>query len=146
MSDLSALSRVTLALSGFLARFQRWLPDMSDPQHEHVRVSDTQWLYSLGCYKRPPCLCSKVGHSVQLANILRHSLELPTSHLQASFKSKLPMRDLSLALEWLTRSSTQEIHRRSLCVRYSWGFISLDGLGCLRVTKVVVDFRKFVLD
>jgi hypothetical protein len=32
----------------------------------------------------------------------------------------------------------------SVC-RYSWGFIPLDGLGCLKVTKVVVDLEKFVL-
>jgi hypothetical protein len=30
---------------------------------------------------------------------LRHSLEILTSLLQASFKSKLPKRDLSLTLE-----------------------------------------------
>jgi hypothetical protein len=30
---------------------------------------------------------------------LRHSLELPTSLLQASLKSKLPRRDLSLTIE-----------------------------------------------
>jgi hypothetical protein len=30
---------------------------------------------------------------------LRHSLDLPTSLLQASFKSKLTMRDLSLTLK-----------------------------------------------
>jgi hypothetical protein len=29
MSDISALSRVTPALSGLLARFRRWWPDMS---------------------------------------------------------------------------------------------------------------------
>jgi hypothetical protein len=40
-----------------------------------------------------------VGHSFHIANILRHSLELPTSLLQASFKSKLSRRDLSLTLE-----------------------------------------------
>jgi hypothetical protein len=32
----------------------------------------------------------------------------------------------------------------SVC-RYSWGFIPLDGLGYLEVTKVVVDPEKFVL-
>jgi hypothetical protein len=30
---------------------------------------------------------------------LRHSLELPTSLFQASFKSKLPKRDLNITLE-----------------------------------------------
>jgi hypothetical protein len=84
------------------------------------------------------------GHSFSHCNTLRHSLELPTSLPQASFKSKLPMRDLSLTLEWPTRSSSQALHRRSPCVRYSWGFVPLDGLGCPRVTKVVVDLRKFV--
>jgi hypothetical protein len=47
----------------------------------------------------PPRLSIRVGHSFQLTNTLRHSLELPTSLLQDSFKSKLPMRDLSLTLE-----------------------------------------------
>jgi hypothetical protein len=56
-----------------------------------------QQVDSLGGYITP--LSSPVGHSVQLANTLRHSLELQTSLLQASFKSKLPMRDLSLTLE-----------------------------------------------
>jgi hypothetical protein len=50
-------------------------------------------------YKRPPPLSTRVGHSYHLTNTLRHSLELPTSLLQALFKSKLPMRDLNLTLE-----------------------------------------------
>jgi hypothetical protein len=60
-----------------------------------------QWVDSLGGgYKSlPPRLSSLVGHSVQLTNTLRHSLEIPTSLLQASFKSKFPGRDLSLTLE-----------------------------------------------
>jgi hypothetical protein len=53
----------------------------------------------LGDYKRPPRLSSLVGHSFHLANNLRHSLDLPSSHLQVSFKSKLSERDLSLTLE-----------------------------------------------
>jgi hypothetical protein len=36
LSDLSVLSRVTPALSGFLAGFQRPNPDMSGPQSGHV--------------------------------------------------------------------------------------------------------------
>jgi hypothetical protein len=44
-------------------------------------------------------LASMIGHSFHIANTLRHSLELPTSLLQASFKSKLSGRDLSLILE-----------------------------------------------
>jgi hypothetical protein len=36
---------------------------------------------------------------VHIANTLRHSLELPTSLIQASLKSNLPRRDLSLTLE-----------------------------------------------
>jgi hypothetical protein len=101
--------------------------------------------FSWGAIKGLTHLSSRVGHSVQLVNTLRHTLELPTSLLQASFRSKLPRRDLSLTFEWPTRSSTQALHWQSSCVHYSWGFIPLDGLGCLRVTKVVVDFRKFVL-
>jgi hypothetical protein len=106
-----------------------------------------EWADSLGgLYKSPPpCLSSPVGHSVQHGNTLRQSLELPTSLLQASFKSKLTRRDLSLTLEWPTWSSTQARRRWSPCVHYSWVFIPLDRLGCPRVTKVVVDFRKFVL-
>jgi hypothetical protein len=40
-----------------------------------------------------------VGHSVHGANTLRHSLELTTSLLQASFKSMHPKRDLRLTFE-----------------------------------------------
>jgi hypothetical protein len=100
MSNLSALSRVTKALSGFLAGFQRQLTDMSSPQFGHVWISDTPTArFPWRAIKGPPCLSSRVGHSVQLANTLRHSLELPTCLVQASFKSKLPRRDLSLTLE-----------------------------------------------
>jgi hypothetical protein len=53
-----------------------------------------------GVIKGPPCLSSRVDHSVQLANTLSHSLELPTCLLQASLKSKLSRRDLILTLEW----------------------------------------------
>jgi hypothetical protein len=127
-------------------------PDISDSQAGFQRgwldmsgFLTPQWLHSLGGYKRPPDLSSMVGHSFHIANTLRHYLELPTSLLQASFKSKLPRRDLSLTLEWSTRSSSKALHRRSLCVHYSWGFVPLDGVGCLGVTKVVVDPRKFVL-
>jgi hypothetical protein len=42
-----------------------------------------QQLDSLGGYKRPPRLSITVGHSFHIANTLRHSLELPTSLLQA---------------------------------------------------------------
>jgi hypothetical protein len=96
-------------------------------------------------YKRPPRLSSLVGHSFWLEYTLRHSLELQTSLPQAPFKSKLPRRDLSLTFEWPTQSSTQVLRRWSSCVCYSWGFIPLDRLSCPRVTKIVVDFKKFVL-
>jgi hypothetical protein len=132
-------------ISGPQAGFQRGWSDMSGPWPRHIRVSDTQRLDSLEGYKSPPRLSSSVGHSIHIANTLRHSIELPTSLLQASFKSKLPKRDLSLTLEWPTRSSTQALHRRSPCVRYSWEFVPLDGLGHLGITKVVVDPGKFVL-
>jgi hypothetical protein len=52
-----------------------------------------------------------VDHSFHIANTLKCSLELPTSLLQASFKSKFPMRDLRLTLEWPTQSSSQALHR-----------------------------------
>jgi hypothetical protein len=104
-----------------------------------------QRLDSFGGYKSPPRLSSTVDHSIHIANTLRHTLELPTSLLQASFKFKLPRRYLRLTLEWHTRSSSQALHQRSLCVRYSWGFVLLDIFGCPEVTKVVVDIRKFVL-
>jgi hypothetical protein len=59
-----------------------------------------QWLDSLGgAIKGPSRLSSTVDHSFHIANTLRHSLELPTSLLQASFKSKFARRDLSLTLE-----------------------------------------------
>jgi hypothetical protein len=96
-------------------------------------------------YKRPPWLSSIVDHSFHIENTLRHSLELPTSLLQDSFKSKLPRRDLRFMLEWPTRSSSQALHRWSLCVCYSWRFVPLDGLGYPGVNKVVVDPEKFVL-
>jgi hypothetical protein len=38
----------------------------------------------LGGYKRPPRISSTVGHSFHITKTLRHSLELPTSLLQAS--------------------------------------------------------------
>jgi hypothetical protein len=44
----------------------------------------SQRLDSLGAIKDPPHLSSMVGHSSHIANTLRHSLELPTSLLQAS--------------------------------------------------------------
>jgi hypothetical protein len=73
---------------------------MSDPQPGHVRVFDTPTaIFSCRAIKGPPRLSSKVGHLVHIANTLRHSLVLPTSLLQASFKSKLSRRDLSLTLE-----------------------------------------------
>jgi hypothetical protein len=127
------------------ARFQRGWSDMSDPRLRHVWVSDTPTARFSWGYKMPPHLSSTIGHSFHIANTLRHSLELPTSLLQASFKSKLPRRDLSLTLEWPTRSSSRALHRRSPCVHYSWGFVPLDRLGCPGVTKVVVDLGKFVL-
>jgi hypothetical protein len=73
---------------------------MSGPEPGHVQISDTSiGQIALGAIKGPPCLSSLVGHSIQLENTLRHSLELQTSLPQAPFKSKLPRRDLSLTLE-----------------------------------------------
>jgi hypothetical protein len=116
------------------------------PRPGHVLVSNIPTTrFSWGAIKGPPCHSSTVGHSFYIANTLRHSLELPTSLLQASFKSKLSRRDSRLTLEWPTRSSSQALHRWSPCVRYAWGFVLLDGLGCPGVTKVVVDPRKFIL-
>jgi hypothetical protein len=71
---------------------------MSGPQPGHVRISDTPTV-RFEAIKAPPCLSSTVGHSVHIANILRHSLDLSTSLLQVSFKSKLSNRDLRLTLE-----------------------------------------------
>jgi hypothetical protein len=73
---------------------------MSGPRSRHVQVSDTPTVrFSWGAIKGPPRISSMVGYSFDIANTLRHSLELPTSLLQASFKFNLPMRDLSLTLE-----------------------------------------------
>jgi hypothetical protein len=98
MSGLSALSGVKSLgpdISSPYSRFQRQVSNMSG----HVRVSDTPTArFPCGAIKGPPRISSLVGHSVQLTNTLRHSLELPTSLLQGSFKSKLPIRDLSLTL------------------------------------------------
>jgi hypothetical protein len=133
-------------ISGPQAGFQGGWLDISGPRPRHVRVSDTPMTrFPWGTIKGPPRLSSTVEHSFHIANTLRHSLELPASLLQASFKFNRPMRDLSLTLEWPTRSSSQALHRRSPCVRYSWGFVPLDGLGCPGVTKVVVDPGMFVL-
>jgi hypothetical protein len=128
------------------AGFQRGWLNMSGIRPAHIRVSNTPTArFSWGAIKVPSRLSSTVGHLFHIANTLRHSLELPTSLIQASFKSNHPMRDLRLTLEWPTRSSSQALHRRSWCIRYSWGFIPLDGLGCPGVTKVVIDPEKFVL-
>jgi hypothetical protein len=73
---------------------------MSGPRPGHVRVSDTPMArLSWEAIKGLPRLSSTVDHLFRIANTLRHSLELPTSLLQASFKSKLPRRDLRLTLE-----------------------------------------------
>jgi hypothetical protein len=73
---------------------------MSGPRPGHVRVSDTPTArFSWEAIKCPSRLSSIGGHSFHIANTLRHSLELPTSLLQDSFKSKLPRRDLSRILE-----------------------------------------------
>jgi hypothetical protein len=72
---------------------------MSGPDPDMSRFLTPQWLHSLGGYKRPPHLSRMVDHSFYIANTLRHSLEFPTSLLQASFKSELSRRDLSLTLE-----------------------------------------------
>jgi hypothetical protein len=90
------------------------------PRPRHVRVSDTPTArFSWGAINGPPRLSSSEELSIHIANTLRHSLELPTSLLQALFKFKLPRRDLSLTLEWPTRSSYQSLHRRSSCVHFS---------------------------
>jgi hypothetical protein len=73
---------------------------MSGLRPGHVLVSDTSMArFSWGAIKGPSCLSSTIGHSFHIANILRHSLKIPTSLLQASLKFKLPRRDLSLTLE-----------------------------------------------
>jgi hypothetical protein len=72
---------------------------MSGPDPDMSEFLTSQRLGSLRGYKRPPRPSSTGGHSVHIVNTLRHSFELPTSLLQASFKSELPKRDLSLTLE-----------------------------------------------
>jgi hypothetical protein len=58
-----------------------------------------QQLDSLGGYKRLTRLSSTVGHSFHITNTLRHSFELTTSLIQASLKSNLSRRDLTLTIE-----------------------------------------------
>jgi hypothetical protein len=103
MFSLSALSQVKSQgqdISDTQAGFQTRLLDISGPRPEHVRMPDTPTArFPWGAIKVPPYLSSLVGHSFQLVNTLRYSLELSTSLLQASFKSKLPKRDLSPTLE-----------------------------------------------
>jgi hypothetical protein len=133
-------------ISGPQASFQRSWPDMSSPRPGHVWISNTSTArFSWGAIKDTPHLSSTVGHLFHIVNNLRHSLELPNFLLPASLKSKIPRRDLSLTLEWHTRSSSQALYWRSPCVHYSWEFVLLDGLCCSGVTKVVVDPRKFIL-
>jgi hypothetical protein len=73
---------------------------MFGPRPKHVQISDTPTgKFPWGAIKGLPRLFNLIGHPFYLANTLKHSLELPTLLLQASFKSKLPMRDLSLTLE-----------------------------------------------
>jgi hypothetical protein len=80
-------------ISGPQAGFQRGWLDMSG-------FLTPQRLDSLGgAIKGLTCLSSTRGDPVHNANILKHSLELPISHLQALFKSKFSRRDLSLTLE-----------------------------------------------
>jgi hypothetical protein len=122
------------------AGFQSSWPDMSGPRPRHVWVSDTPMArFSWGAIKGPPRLSSTVGHLFHIATIWDTLLS------SQPLSSKLPRRDLRLTLEWLTRSSSQALHRWSPCVHYSCGFVPIDGLGCLGVTKVGVDLRKFVL-
>jgi hypothetical protein len=81
------------------AGFQIDWPDMSNPDPDMSGFLTHQRLDSLGGYKKTSGLSSIVGHSFHIVNTLRHSFDLPTSLLQASFKFKLPRRDLSLTLE-----------------------------------------------
>jgi hypothetical protein len=100
-----------------------------------------QRLDSLGDYKRPPRLSSTVGHLFHLANTLRYSLELPTSLLLASFKSKLPKTShfsdpLDLHLKHFTDDLRIFVTLGNLFPRWT----RLSGS-----PKVVVDPKKFVL-
>jgi hypothetical protein len=116
------------------------IPNKSGPRPGHVWVFDTPMArFSWGAIKGP---------HTSLAWLATHfTLQTLWDTLLSSqpLSSKLPRRDLSLTLEWPTRSSSQALHRQSSCVHYSWGFIPLDWLGCPGVTKVVVDPGKFVL-
>jgi hypothetical protein len=101
---------------------------------------------SLGAIKAPPphtFLAREVTH-LNLKTLWDTLLSSkPLS--QAPFKSKFHRKDLSLSLEWPSRSSTQVLHWQSPCVCYSWDLSPRWTRCCPGVTKVVMDLRKFVL-
>jgi hypothetical protein len=85
---------------------------MFDPRPGHVRVFDTPTARFSS-----PRLSSTVGHSFHIANTLRHSLELPTSLLQAS-------PQLSLQVIILSYSYLKALPQKCLEEKISHGYSS----------------------
>jgi hypothetical protein len=86
MPGISALSRVTQPYPASQLGSRDGGRTCSTLDPDMSGFMTPQRLDSLGGYKMPPRLSSMVVHSFHLANTLRHSLELPTSLLQASSK------------------------------------------------------------
>jgi hypothetical protein len=89
------------------------------PDSNISRSLTPQRLDSLGGYKSPSHRSSLEDHELNLKTLPSVLSWAQNSSPQASLQSKLPRRYLSLTFEWLTRSSTQALHRWSMCVRYS---------------------------
>jgi hypothetical protein len=102
----------------------------------------------LGAIKDPPRLSSSIGHSVQLANTLRHSF-LSSNPLSISLKIHSNLSFIWEIWSSLLSDSLDLQHKHfidDLCVFVTLGNLSPRQTRCYPgVTKVVVDLEKFVL-